>query len=163
MTIEALTTVDRGPVVTVTETGESDAGTGFNRMLPMGFAILLLVYSMVAPVTPGKMLGASLVAASLDPLGVWLAYLRGVAVPSPVQTFVLFWANYVCAGLATIPSHFLRQVARKLHKARELGSYELVLRGLCAKCSKPPNSGGKRTWEKLPDRWSNRLGSTSKC
>ena len=44
--IDALTNVDRGPVTTVTETGESDAFTGFNRMLPMGFAILLLVSVM---------------------------------------------------------------------------------------------------------------------
>ncbi len=45
-------------------------------------AILLLVYSMVAPVSPGKMLAAALVAASFDPIGVWLAHLRGVPVPS---------------------------------------------------------------------------------
>jgi serine/threonine-protein kinase len=89
-------------------------------------AVLLLVYSMVAPVNPGKMLGAALVAASMDPLGVWLAHLRGVAVPSAVQTFVLFWPNYVCAGLATIPSYFLRHIGRKLRKAREMGSYELI-------------------------------------
>ena len=88
--------------------------------------ILVLVYSMVAPATPGKMLSAALVAASLDPLGVWLAHLRGVAVPSPLQTLVLFWPNYACAVLATIPSHFLRHIGRKLRKARELGSYQLV-------------------------------------
>ena len=45
-TIEIMTNVDRGPTVTVTETGESDAFTGFNRILPMGFAILLLVSVM---------------------------------------------------------------------------------------------------------------------
>jgi serine/threonine protein kinase len=89
-------------------------------------AILLLVYSMVAPVSPRKMLGASLVAASLDPLGVWLAHLRGVAVPSPIQTLVLFWPNYACAALTTIPFKVLQHVARKLRKAREMGSYELV-------------------------------------
>jgi serine/threonine protein kinase len=88
--------------------------------------ILLLVYSMIAPVSPGKILGAGLVAASLDPLGVWLAHLRGVEVPSPLQTFVLFWPNYVMACLATIPSRFLRNYGQKLRKARELGSYELV-------------------------------------
>ena len=88
--------------------------------------IVLLVHSMVAPASPGKMLGASLVAASLDPLGVWLAHLRGVTVPSPIQTFVLFWPNFACAGLATIPSYLIRQIGRKLRKARELGSYELL-------------------------------------
>jgi eukaryotic-like serine/threonine-protein kinase len=88
--------------------------------------ILLLTYSMVAPASPGRMLAASLVAASLDPLGVWLAHLRGVDVPSPLQTFVIFWPNYISAALATIPSHLMRHVGRKLRKAREMGSYELV-------------------------------------
>ena len=60
--------------------------------------ILLLVYSMVAPASPRKMLGASLVAASLDPLGVWLAHLRGVAVPSPLQTFVMLLAQLCVRG-----------------------------------------------------------------
>ena len=88
--------------------------------------ILLLVFSMVAPVCPWKMFSAALIAASLDPLGVWLAHLRGVPVPSPFATFVIFWPNYVAAGLSTVPSRFLRRVGHKLSKARELGSYELV-------------------------------------
>jgi serine/threonine protein kinase len=88
--------------------------------------ILLLVFSMVAPVSPGRMFAAALVAASLDPLGVWLAHLRGVPVPSPFQTFVIFWPNYVAAILSIIPSRFLRILGHKLTKARELGSYELV-------------------------------------
>jgi serine/threonine-protein kinase len=88
--------------------------------------ILVLVYSMVAPASPRKMLAAALVAGSLDPIGVWLAHLRGVETPSPAQTLVLFWPNYLCALLSTIPSRFLRTFGQKLHKARELGSYELV-------------------------------------
>ena len=89
-------------------------------------AILLLVFSMVAPASPGRMFAAALVAASLDPLGVWLAHLRGVPVPSPFETFIIFWPNYAAAGLATIPARFLRHIGRKLTTARELGSYELV-------------------------------------
>jgi serine/threonine protein kinase len=88
--------------------------------------ILLLLYSMVAAVSPGKMMAAAVVAASFDPLGVWLAHLRGVPVPSLFGTLVIFWPNYACAALSTIPSRFLRHVGRKLTKARELGSYELV-------------------------------------
>lgn len=89
-------------------------------------AILLLIYSMVAAVSPGKMLAAALVAASFDPIGVWLAHLRGVPTPSVLGTLLIFWPNYAAAGLSTIPSRFLRHVGRKLSKARELGSYELV-------------------------------------
>src|SRR5688572_3491367 len=88
--------------------------------------ILLLLYSMVAAVSPGRMLAAALVAASFDPLGVWLAHLRGVPVPSVFGTLVIFWPNYAAALLSTIPSRFLRHVGQKLRKARELGSYELV-------------------------------------
>jgi eukaryotic-like serine/threonine-protein kinase len=89
-------------------------------------AILLLIYSMVAAVSPGKMLAAALVAASFDPIGVWLAHLRGVPTPSFLVTLLIFWPNYASAGLATVPPRFLRHVGRKLNKARELGSYELV-------------------------------------
>jgi serine/threonine-protein kinase len=89
-------------------------------------SVLLLVYSMIAPVSPRAMLVAGLFAASLDPLGVWLAHLRGVPVPSPLQTFVIFWPNYASALVAMVPSRFLRNMGHKLTKARELGSYELV-------------------------------------
>jgi serine/threonine protein kinase len=88
--------------------------------------LAILIYSMIASVSPGKIFAAALVAASLDPLGVWFAHLRGVAVPSPLQTFVLFWPNYACACLAVVPSRILRRLGQKLTKARELGSYELV-------------------------------------
>ena len=46
--------------------------------------------------------------------------------PSPFETFIIFWPNYVAAALSTVPSRFLRHVGHKLSKARELGSYELV-------------------------------------
>jgi eukaryotic-like serine/threonine-protein kinase len=88
--------------------------------------ILLLVFSMIAAVSPGKMFATALVAASLDPFGVWLAHLRGAPVPGPFATFIIFWPNYVAAGLSIIPSRFLHHVGHKLSKARELGSYELV-------------------------------------
>ena len=69
--------------------------------------ILLLVYSMVAPASPGKMLAASLVAASLDPLGVWLAHLRGVTVPSPLQTLRALLAQLRLRGAGddSVASH----------------------------------------------------------
>src|SRR5262245_34860105 len=83
--------------------------------------VLVLVQSMIAPATPGKTLAAGLIAASMDPIGVWLAHLRGVPAPSTVQTFVLFFANYTCAALATIPAYLSRHIGRKLRKAREMG------------------------------------------
>jgi serine/threonine-protein kinase len=90
--------------------------------------VLILVFSMVAPTTPGRMLVVSMTAASMDPLGVWLAHLRGVPVPSAAVTLILFLPNYVCAVVATLPSHVLHGLGRRLREAQEMGSYQLVER-----------------------------------
>jgi serine/threonine-protein kinase len=88
--------------------------------------ILILFYSMIAPAAPRQMLIASLVAASMDPLGVWLAHLRGVPVPSPISTFVLYLPNYVCAVLTMVPSRVFQHLGSRIREAQRLGSYELV-------------------------------------
>jgi serine/threonine-protein kinase len=88
--------------------------------------IVILVSSMIVPVAPYKMLSASLVAASMDPLGVWLAHLRGLAELSVVDTFVLFMPNYACAVVATLPAHVLQRMGRRLRQEQELGSYHLI-------------------------------------
>ena len=47
-----------------------------------GITGLLLVFGMLAPAKPGRLLTAAVVAALMDPLGVWIAHLRGLPVPS---------------------------------------------------------------------------------
>jgi eukaryotic-like serine/threonine-protein kinase len=88
--------------------------------------IVILVGSMILPTTPRKMLAAALFSASMDPLGVWVAHLRGLAVPSLVDTFVIFMPNYACALVAILPSHVLQRLGRRLRQAQEMGSYHLV-------------------------------------
>jgi eukaryotic-like serine/threonine-protein kinase len=88
--------------------------------------IVILVGSMILPTTPRKMLAAALFSASMDPLGVWVAHLRGLAVPSLVATFVIFMPNYACALVAILPSHVLQRLGRRLRQAQEMGSYHLV-------------------------------------
>jgi serine/threonine-protein kinase len=88
--------------------------------------IAILVSAMIVPTSPRRMFAASLVAASMEPLGVWLAHLRGVPVPSPLNTFVLLLPNYICAVIAVVPSHVMQGVGRRLRAAQELGSYQLV-------------------------------------
>ncbi len=90
-------------------------------------AILLLMYSMVAAGESrqdagGGARGGVVRSASASGLPICAACrLRRL-----FETLLIFWPNYACAGLATIPSRFLRHVGQKLSKARELGSYELV-------------------------------------
>ena len=89
-------------------------------------AILLLVYSMIAPATPRKMLARRWSRRR------WIRSASGWRIFADCRCrllfrrCVVFWPNYVCAVLATIPSRHLRQLGQKLRKARELGSYELI-------------------------------------
>jgi len=89
-------------------------------------AIVILVASMIIPATPRKMLAASLAAASMDPLGVWVAHLRGLPVPSLVHALVVFMPNYACAVVAMLPSSVLQRIGRRLRQAQAMGSYHLV-------------------------------------
>ena len=88
-------------------------------------AILILVFSMISPAPPRQMLAASLVAASMDPLAVWIAHLRGAVVSSPLVALVHFLPNYVCAIVAMVPSHAQQRMGRRLREAQDLGSYRL--------------------------------------
>lgn len=62
----------------------------------------------------------------MDPLGIWLAHVRGEAVPAFFQVLLLCLPNYVCAVVATIPAHVFQRVGRQLREAQEMGSYQLV-------------------------------------
>jgi serine/threonine-protein kinase len=90
--------------------------------------IVILITSMLMPSTPKKMLAASLAAASMDPLGVWIAHLRGFPVPSVLSTLVLCLPNYSCAIVAVVPARFLQRMGRRLREAEDLGSYRLMER-----------------------------------
>ncbi len=93
-----------------------------------GITALILIFGMFAPSRPAKMLLATSVAASMDPLGVWIAHLRGLPVPSPLNTLLLFYPNYVCAVLAVVPARLVYRFGRQIVEARALGSYQLVER-----------------------------------
>jgi serine/threonine-protein kinase len=87
---------------------------------------LILVFSMIAPMTPRWMLPATLVAASMDPLAAWIAHLRGIPTLSLSQTILLYLPNVTAAFVALIPGKILRHVGRRLKEAQELGSYQLI-------------------------------------
>jgi len=88
--------------------------------------VTILVSAMIMPATPRKMLVASLIAATTDPLAVWVAHLRGLPTPTAIETLVLFMPNYACAAVATLPATILLRLGRRLRQAQELGSYHLI-------------------------------------
>ncbi len=88
--------------------------------------VVILLYPMIAPTTPGKTFVAAFAAASMDPVGFGIASLRGVELPATVyQVGWTFIPNYVCAVLAAISAHIIVGLGRSVKKARELGSYTL--------------------------------------
>lgn len=87
--------------------------------------VVILVAAMIIPAAPARMLIAALLAASTDPLAVWVAHLRGAQVPPVADTLVLFMPNYACAAVAVLPSRVLQRIGRSLRQAQEMGSYRL--------------------------------------
>ena len=70
----------------------------------------------------------SLLAASMDPLGLLVARARGLELP-PLS--LLVWAylpNYICAALAVLPAKIITHLGRRVSRARRRGSYRLVER-----------------------------------
>ena len=96
-----------------------------NTMGVSWIAVLVVIHPAIVPNTVGRTLVASLIAASMDPLAMWLTGLRGVPLP---PWPVIVWAslpNYVCAFAALVPAAVFRRLGGQVSKARELGSYQL--------------------------------------
>jgi serine/threonine-protein kinase len=126
---------------------KTDAGLAFLVWNAMGIAVLntwvlppppeqtihlswitvaILVYAVIAPASPRKMLVASLIAASMDPLALWLAYLMGNPVASIPHAIILSLPNFSCAFIAALPARLLQRLGKRLREAQELGSYQLM-------------------------------------
>jgi eukaryotic-like serine/threonine-protein kinase len=88
--------------------------------------VLILVFPTIVPGPPRAILGASLVVASMDPLGLAIARARGVELPAFQLLVWSYLPNYMCAVLAVLPARIIEHLGRKVRRARELGSYRLV-------------------------------------
>ena len=93
---------------------------------PSWIAILILTSAMIMPATPRRTLIASLIAASMGPIGIAAAAMFGRAVPPLATVIVLFLPNFIWAVVATLPSAMFQRMGRQIREARELGSYELL-------------------------------------
>jgi serine/threonine-protein kinase len=92
-------------------------------------AAWILLFPLVAPHSPRKVLVASLLAASTGPLTVLLAgRAAGTSHVGPPVEFVSYFlfTSYLCAVVAWILARILWRYGVRLKEAREIGSYELV-------------------------------------
>jgi len=90
--------------------------------------LLILIFAMIAPSAPRRMLIASLIVASFDPIAYWIAWMLGGKALNPAYVFVICWPSYACAFVAVVPARVLQRLGRRLREAQDLGSYHLVER-----------------------------------
>ncbi|HET9251506.1 MAG TPA: serine/threonine-protein kinase [Candidatus Eisenbacteria bacterium] len=88
--------------------------------------LIILVHPSVVPTPPIKTLLVSLLIATLDPLAVWFASLRGMPMDADAYTLVwYFLPNYISVALAMIPAKIIMGLGRQVNQARDLGSYQI--------------------------------------
>jgi eukaryotic-like serine/threonine-protein kinase len=88
--------------------------------------ILILIYPAIIPSTPTRSLVVSVLAASTDPVALWITHLRGVGFEHTVFYYVwAFLPTYICAVIAVVPAKVIRGLGQQVRRARELGSYRL--------------------------------------
>ena len=90
----------------------------------------IVIFPLVVPNTPKKVLIASLLAASTGPAALALSRaVTGVALERPVVLATYFLvSDYFCALLAYFIARIVHRFGMRLKRAREIGSYELVER-----------------------------------
>jgi serine/threonine protein kinase len=88
--------------------------------------VLILIFPSIVPGPPRKVLLGSILTATMDPVGLLIAQARGLELPPLALLVWTYLPNYICAGLAVLPSKIIVHLGRKVSRARELGSYRLV-------------------------------------
>jgi serine/threonine-protein kinase len=90
--------------------------------------VWIVVFPLVVPITPTRVLIASLLAASMGPLAAALGAISG---GTPIQHPLEFatnylTTNYLCAGIAYLVARVVHGFGMQLKQLRDIGSYELL-------------------------------------
>jgi len=87
---------------------------------------VILIFAAIVPSTPGKMLAAGLIAASMNPILMLVARARGVWDFGPWHRVLLMhYPDFILVGAAVAISHVVTKLGQQVTKAREMGSYQL--------------------------------------
>lgn len=88
--------------------------------------VWLAIFPLIVPSTPGKMLVAALIAASLRPLMILILLARGHAMPDGGTMIIATFPNVIAVGLAVLGTRIMHGLRRDVSRARQMGSYNLV-------------------------------------
>lgn len=90
-------------------------------------AVWVLLFPIIVPNSPRRVLIASIVAAASEPIVALLLIAVGSLPQLDVGTFVrLTWPNVMAVALAMLVSRIVYNLGEELSEARSLGSYHLV-------------------------------------
>src|SRR5205085_4318579 len=88
---------------------------------------VILMFAAIVPNAPAKTFIAGLIAASMNPLGMLIAKVRGIWDFGPASTVLLMhYPDYLLVGVAVVISHVVTRLGQQATKARERGSYRLI-------------------------------------
>jgi tRNA A-37 threonylcarbamoyl transferase component Bud32 len=86
----------------------------------------MLLFAAIVPTRPRKTIMASLVAASMNPIGMLVARAHGSwDFGSPANLLLMHYPDFLLVGVAGVISHVVTQLGRQVTRAREMGSYRL--------------------------------------
>ncbi len=86
----------------------------------------ILLFAAIVPTRPRKTVIASLVAASMNPIGMLIARANGTwDFGSGWNVLLMHYPDFLLVGVAGVISHVVTQLGRQVTKAREMGSYRL--------------------------------------
>jgi serine/threonine-protein kinase len=87
---------------------------------------VVLMFAAIVPSTPGKTLVAGFIAASMNPIGMFIAKARGGWDFGPASNVLLMhYPDYLMVGVSVVISHVVTGLGHQVAKAREMGSYQL--------------------------------------
>jgi serine/threonine-protein kinase len=92
--------------------------------------VWVVVYPLLVPNTPTKILVTSLLAASMGPAALAISVAsHGIPLGRPLDAVVYFLtSSYICAVLAYVIARIVHRFSTRLEDAREVGSYTLIER-----------------------------------
>jgi eukaryotic-like serine/threonine-protein kinase len=88
--------------------------------------VVVLMFSAIVPTPPKKMLVVGLVAALMNPLGMWVGHMRGIADVGPwTNALLMHYPDFLLVGVAVVIARVVTRLGQHVSKAREMGSYHL--------------------------------------
>ena len=88
---------------------------------------VVLMSAAIVPNSPMKTLVASLIAVSMNPLGMLITRARGSwEFGSAGNVLIMHYPDYLLVGVAVVISRVMTKLGQQVTKAREMGSYRLV-------------------------------------